>query len=256
MIAIDIGGTFVRYKVNQTTFKVLTKEIELISFLEALIIKYKPIKIAISFAGQVNDNKILSSPNTNFINIDLKKIEKKYNITIILENDLNCAVIAESCYFDEKNIVALYSGTGLGAGIIDNAKLIRGYTNLAGEIGHIPYKNTPFKCKCGKNNCLELFCSGSGIDKWSEFYKKDGLNDNIIKNLYIEALYNAIGIIVVLFNPKILVLGGGVIQNNKKLFNFSKLDKFIANFDKVDIKFTNLENASLKGAEILLKDKK
>ncbi|WP_457565028.1 ROK family protein [Caminibacter sp.] len=253
MLAVDIGGTYLRYKIEGEVKKLKIEEIDLDKFFEEMI-KRGVKKIAISFAGQVYNNEILSSPNVK-ARFDVKKLQKKADV--IIENDLNCAVIAESEFFKEKNIAALYSGTGLGSGIIDK-KLIRGYRNLAGEIGHIPYKETPFVCGCGKNNCIELFASGKGIKLWSEYF---GCESNfkktceVVRGNYLRALCVASANIMVLFNPKILVLGGGVIVNNPEIKDYVKenIHKFAPKFSICEIELTRLKNASLKGAEILLR---
>jgi len=234
ILAVDIGGTFFRYKFNDVYEKLNTKEIDIIEKLTQLINKFNPKAVGISFAGQVNEGVILSAPNINIKTTDLKKI---INIPFVLENDMNCAVAAEREYFKSDNIIAIYSGTGLGAGIIDNGKLIRGYKNLAGEIGHIPYRETPFICGCGKNDCLEFFAS-SKIEKIATF------------NEYKEALSKAVGILAALFNPEIIVLGGGYYLHHK--FKIDK--KYIPNFDKVKIKITSLNDAPLMGAQILAKE--
>ena len=257
MIAIDIGGTYTRYKIGGEVFVLKTKEINLLEFLENLIKKYSPKKIAISFAGQVKNNIIYSSPNTKFEKVDLSEIEKKYNIKIILENDLNCAALAESRYFKAKNLVALYSGTGLGSGITEKGKIVKG-RGFGGEIGHIPYKPTPFKCSCGKNNCLEFFASGSGIEKMSKIYNCNGFDCNKVKEEYIKALMYAVGVCFSLFDPEILVLGGGVIVNNPWIVKEveKRKDKYIPKFNTQKIELTKLKDASLTGAEILLKERK
>ncbi len=247
ILAIDIGGSFFRYQYNNIYEKFDSKNVNIIGKISELIDKFNPKVIGISFAGQVNDGKILSSPNINIKPVDLNKIIK---IPFVLENDLNCAAIAESKYFNEKHLIALYSGTGLGVGIIENGKIIRGYSNLAGEIGHIPYKETPFICKCGKNNCLEFFASGRGIERWKN------LGIDILRSEYINALRFGIGVLTSLFNPEIIVLGGGVIIHNGWIIKKIKknLKNYVPNFDKFELKITKLKDASLSGAKILAKE--
>jgi glucokinase len=53
-----------------------------------------------------------------------------------------------------------------------------------------------------------------------------------------------------LFNPQIIILGGGYYLHHR--FEIDK--KYIPNFDKVEIKITKLKDASLTGAEILAKE--
>jgi len=252
-LAVDIGGTFLRYDLGEIK-KVKIKNIDIEEFLKELIKKYNVKKIAISFAGQVNKGEILSSPNAKKFN------PKNLGIPYILENDLNCAALAESNYFKSKFLVALYSGTGLGSGIIENG-IVRGYKNLAGEIGHIPYKKAPFKCGCGKDNCIELFASGSGIKKWAKFL---GCSSDLkttceeIKKNYKEALLTAVGVALTLFNPEILVLGGGVIKNNPYLLDVVKenIKNYAPFFSVSKIVLSEIEDAPLKGTKLLLKDEK
>ncbi len=250
-LAVDIGGTYLRYDTGEIK-KIEIKNIDIEEFLKELIKKYDVKKIAISFAGQVNKGEILSSPNVKKFN------PKNLGIPYVLENDLNCAALAESNYFKSKFLVALYSGTGLGSGIIENG-IIRGYKNLAGEIGHIPYKKAPFRCGCGKDNCIELFASGSGIEKWAGFL---GCESNLkttckeIKKNYEDALLVAVAISLTLFNPEILVLGGGVIKNNPYLLDLIKkeIKNYAPKFAISKIVLSEIEDASLKGAKLLLKE--
>ena len=252
-LAVDIGGTFLRYDIGEIK-KVKIKDIDIEEFLKQLIREYNIKKIAISFAGQVYNGEILSSPNAKKFN------PKNLGIPYILENDLNCAAFAESKYFKSKFLVALYSGTGLGSGIIENGKIVRGYKNLAGEIGHIPYKKAPFKCGCGKDNCIELFASGSGIEKWAKFL---GCSSDLkttckeIKKNYEEALLVAVGVALTLFNPEILVLGGGVVKNNPYLVNLVKenIKNYAPSFSISKIVLSEIKDASLKGAKLLLKER-
>ena len=253
-LAVDIGGTYLRYDIKGVK-KIEIKNINIEEFLKDLIKKYNIKKIAISFAGQVYNGKILSSPNAQKFN------PKNLGIPYILENDLNCAALAESRYFNKKYLVAVYSGTGIGSGIIENGKIIRGYKNLAGEIGHIPYKKAPFKCGCGKDNCLELFASGSGIKKWA---KKLNCQEDLkttckkIRENYEKALIFGVAVALTLFNPEMLVLGGGVIKNNPYLVETVKenIKNYAPSFAVSKIVLSEIEDASLEGAKLLLKDEK
>ena len=99
---------------------------------------------------------------------------------------------------------------------------------MATEIGHIPYKKAPFLCGCGRNNCLELYASGSGIAKWMEhkkllcaasLHELERTGEKEIVEMFHEALFSALGTTLTLFNPQVLVLGGGIIDANPYLEN-------------------------------------
>lgn len=272
-LAIDAGGTNIRAQVwhkNRLLASIEAKssEIALYVLIETLLAEYKEIKtIGISYAGQVESGKIISAPNISVDEHEIKKrVESKYDVILKIENDLSCAVLAEAKEFSHKNICALYVGTGVGLGVIENGRLIRGFKNVAGEIGHIPYKRAPFRCGCGRDNCLELFASGSGIAKQIK-YKRVSCGTTLeelraageieIVEEFEKALLAAVGITLTLFNPQILVLGGGIIEANPDLEEF--VLKNIKNYalsnsiEGVEIYRSRLKDAPLLGA-LLLKD--
>ncbi|BCD62263.1 glucokinase [Nitratiruptor sp. YY08-26] len=252
-LALDIGGTYIRWEIiDKEKGKEQLHNIDLQRFIEDLINKKRITAVGISYAGQVCNNEILSAPNIH------ATIEpRKFGIPYIIENDLKCAVLAEAKFFNASSITALYSGTGLGSATVDENRLIRGYKNLAGEIGHIPYKKAPFQCGCGKDNCIELYASGSGLQKWANYLKTEAtLKNKVLYALYTEALLYATATVLTLFNPSVLVLGGGVIKNSPDIIDViqEKIESFAPPFSlkEVQIRLTQLEDASLEGVKILL----
>ncbi|BCD60345.1 MULTISPECIES: ROK family protein [unclassified Nitratiruptor] len=252
-LALDIGGTYIRWEMaNGIKGKERLDKIDLQTFIQDLIKKGKITHMGISYAGQVFRNEILSAPN-----IHATFDPKKMGIPYVIENDLKCAVLAEAQFFNASCITALYSGTGLGSATIDQNRIVRGFRNLAGEIGHIPYKKAPFRCGCGKDNCIELFASGSGLQKWANYLKTEAtLKNKVLYALYTEALLYATATVLTLFNPSVLVLGGGVIKNSPDIIGViqEKIESFSPPFSlkDVQIKLTQLEDASLEGIKILL----
>ncbi len=277
-LAIDAGGTNLRaeiYKDGQSIDFIVEKsrEIGLSHFIEKILQKYNNIKnIGISYAGQVENGFIIDSPNIKVDVSNIKEhIETKYNIPLYIENDLTCAAIAEAYSLNDKNICTLYIGTGLGLGVIEDGKIIKGSSNLSCELGHIPYKESPLKCGCGRNNCIELFASGSGIIKWMKHFnllckptlealKNDSnpKSKNILQE-FEKALLYATGTVITIFNPKILVLGGGIIEANPYLIKHIKNNiqdyALKPSLKNCIIIKTSLKDAPLKGA-LLLKDTK
>lgn len=277
ILGIDMGGTYLRYELRRKNNILVKKDVlksvqtGLYAFLKGILDENNSVTtVLISYAGQVNNGVILSAPNIVIDEHNIKTtIEAKYGVELFIDNDLNCAVLAESTLYKSNNICAVSIGTGLGLGVISSATLIRGFENIATELGHIPYKESPFTCNCGKKNCIELFCSGSGLMKWKKEY---GLDESLtlkeLKNSYnkdakriydefFEALFYAFGTVITLFNPQILVLGGAIVLNNKYILE--EVKKNIKNYalplalKNIKIVHTQLKNASLEGA-FLLKD--
>ena len=270
-LAIDIGGTWLRYELKgdeEVCGRVRSNETGLKAFIQAMLKKHPDIdKIAVSYAGQVFDGSILSAPNIEVDEPDIADwAEARYGIELILENDLSCAALAESVYWGESYVAALYAGTGLGAGIVQKGEICRGFRGIAGEIGHVPFKPAPFRCGCGKNNCLELYASGGGLAKWREYLGCDiedlgqmAQGDDPCRQIaaqFTEALLHAAATLLTLCNPKILVLGGGVVAANPWLIDMLKTRiadyALAASLEGARIEISHLSDASLEGAKILL----
>lgn len=264
---IDIGGTHLRSEVRDgdTIIRetLCSDETGLLEYIDRVIEHHPRIDfIGIAYAGQVENGEILSAPN---IHIDTYKIaqevERRYGISLMIDNDLNCAVRAEAAYWKSQSIAALYVGTGLGAAVIDQGRIVRGSHNMAFEIGHIPYKSSPLVCGCGRSNCLELYASGSGIAKWLTHYEMEEtailseLQGSLIAEEFEEALLHAAGVLVTLANPEILVLGGGVIEQNPYLATLlrEKLHYYalFPALQNMRLEISALQNAPLEGAKLL-----
>ena len=195
--------------------------------------------------------------------------EHHFPIKLYIDNDLKCAALAEAKAHKSTHLCALYVGTGIGLGVIEDRKLIRGHDNFATEIGHVPFLEAPFVCGCGRNNCIELFASGSGLRKWTHYYNLNP--DQTLRTLeasqephaqkildqFKRALLHAPGCVVTLFNPEILVLGGGIIEANASLVDFIKSNihdtALKRSLENVMIVKSNLKQAPLRGA-LLLKE--
>ena len=275
--ALDAGGTNIRCNIVTDDGSLAASEsmgsrdVELIKAVEMIVEKYKVEKIGISYAGQVDKGKIISAPNITVDEPDIREyFLKKHNIELYIENDLKCAALAEYEYWSCNSTMVVASiGTGFGSAIVEDGRVFRGSHNLAGEIGHIPFKHSEVLCGCGNRYCIEAFCSGSALSRWIEYYdlplkehtlqSLKSLNspeaDSILENFH-EALLFAMGTIVSLINPEKIILGGGVIRKNRYLLEL--INENISNYslyaskEQADIVISELDNASIKGAQMLV----
>ncbi len=125
---------------------------------EELIKKYPKISsIAIGVPGSVDNGRIIYIPGYDHLqNFDLKGyLEYRFSIPVVIENDMNAAVLG---YHDRKakkirSLIYLYSGqNGPGAGIMVNGVVVRGSTNFSGEVSFVPqydYRNFGQALKTG-----------------------------------------------------------------------------------------------------------
>jgi glucokinase len=271
---IDIGGTHLRSEIESEEGilrdMISSHEMGLLAYIDMQMVLHPQIDfIGISYAGQVNKGVITASPNINIDQYDIiATIKARYGIRSCIDNDLNCAVRAEASYWKSGSIAALFVGTGIGAAVIDEGRLVRGSRNMAFEIGHIPYRESPLHCGCGRNNCVELYASGLGMIKWLKHYGSDTLphlltlkskgEENVVATQFEEALLYAAGVLVTLANPEILILGGGVIDQNPYLVTLlrEKLNHYALapTLEGLRIEMSVLENAPLAGAKLLEDD--
>lgn len=93
-------------------------------------------------------------------------LSERLNLPTILTNDAKAAAIGEMTYGVAKGLkdfIMITLGTGVGSGIVVNEKVLYGTDSLAGELGHFIVRRNGRKCGCGRNGCLETYCSASGI---------------------------------------------------------------------------------------------
>lgn len=199
--------------------------------------------IGVGVPGTVNHKGIIEfSPNLPFDSFNLaEKLNKRYNVPIRIGNDVNLGTYGEYSEMDIKhyNVVGLFPGTGLGGGIIINEKLYIG-SGAAGELGHIVVQKDGVLCGCGNKGCLESYASKKGIisymktqlDLNRDSVLKESVMSGVIKSSNLKAAYDAndeltieamdqfieylgmgVGIIINIFNPNQIIIGGGIIES-------------------------------------------
>ena len=91
---------------------------------------------------------------------------EKIGLRVVLTNDAKAAALGEMTYGAArgmKDFIMITLGTGVGSGIIVNGQLVYGYDGFAGELGHVMVRPGGRRCGCGRNGCLETYCSATGI---------------------------------------------------------------------------------------------
>jgi len=184
------------------------------------------------------------APNLHWRNIPIKKfLSERFPVDVWLENDTNLSTLGVSAFGEGRGVssmIGIFIGTGIGGGIILDKRLFIGSTGAAGEIGHMVVKLNGPKCSCGNRGCLESIASTSSIYakikrlygrlyKKSEIYENFAANSNkslAIKQAFesgekaaVKTVHDAIstlgmGIVslINLFNPQMVVLGGGLVE--------------------------------------------
>lgn len=163
-------------------------------------------------------------------------MEQEFNICTTVINDANAAALGEvwtGAAKGRKNVVVVTIGTGVGGGVIVDGKILLGRDGFAGEIGHMPILISGELCSCGNRGCLERYGSTSALvrevrkaireGRISELAEEDvngrrifelaAQGDYVILQImerWIECIAAGIVGLVHIFNPELILIGGGV----------------------------------------------
>ena len=87
-------------------------------------------------------------------------LRREFKLPVLVENNVNALAVAERLYGigrNHENFLVVTIGTGIGAGIVVDGVVLRGFAGGAGEIGHVPVSEGGPQCSCGNHGCLESF---------------------------------------------------------------------------------------------------
>ncbi|MBB6632462.1 ROK family protein [Clostridium algidicarnis] len=255
-VITDLKGNIIKENIIKTMAEYGDKAIVLriINLIEDLIISsgktLEDIRaVGIGSPGPLDPKRgiIITTPNLPFENFDIiTPIKEKFNVPVFLDNDANVAAIGEytlGAGKNTKNMVYITVSTGIGGGAIINGKIYRGNTFNALEIGHMTLLPDGPKCNCGNYGCFEALASGTAISKRAEeavesgrdtsllnyfkitsyeVFKEAEKGDSVSRHIIDSSLeYLGIGIanIITLFDPEVIILGGGVMKAGQIIFD-------------------------------------
>jgi glucokinase-like ROK family protein len=119
-------------------------------------------------AMTLSDKGIVTwAPALGWRDLPLKQImEEALGLPVLVENDVNLAALGEHCCGAGQGVddlVAIFIGTGIGAGIILDGELYRGASHAAGEVGYMVVDTDSLGRRYDQFGCLETLASGTGI---------------------------------------------------------------------------------------------
>ena len=200
------------------------------------------VSVVVPGSVQVETGAVFNAPNIPSLQgYELAPaLETALGRPVLLENDANAAALGEmwrgvarGC----RTIICLTLGTGVGGGIILDGKLWRGADGTAGEIGHTSVEPcSGVKCKCGNTGCLEVYASATAIVRMtrealgqhqSQLLQSIAANELTAEKVFRAAIAGddlapdvfrrmgaylgiAMANLVNVFNPEMIVIGGGV----------------------------------------------
>ena len=222
----------------------------------------------------LNKGVVLEAPNLGWRNVELKEIfEKKFKCPVAVANDVDAGTYGEYRFGAGQKarcVVGVFPGTGIGGGCVYEGKVLRGKTGSCMEIGHLLVQPNGRLCGCGRRGCLETVASRLAISAEcataafrgeapvllklagtdlanirsgtlaEAIQKGDKVVEKIVRNAA-KQIGVAIGSVVNLLAPDVVVLGGGLVEAMKGLF----LEEARAAFAK------RAMNSFLKSTEIV-----
>ena len=86
---------------------------------------------------------------------------------VFVDNDANCAALAEAHLLGEDHLVMLTLGTGVGGGVVTGGMTFRGAHGLGAELGHVTLNpdGPPCPGNCPNRGCIEAYCSGQALER-------------------------------------------------------------------------------------------
>jgi len=269
-VGIDLGGTNIKAGVVDSEGKLLNKlsiKTHAERSMEEIIHDMGTLaKDAISDAGLevtdvdaigigspgTPDNKeglLVYSSNLPFNNAPMRKlIREVIDLPVYIDNDANCAAMAEAvagAAKGTKDSVTITLGTGVGAGVIVNGRIYSGFNQAGSEFGHTVLVSGGIQCKCGRKGCFEQYASATALARMTEesaaanpdsvmnrlieetghsnakiafIAQREGdkVADEVIDK-YTDYLADGLANAINTFMPEVLVVGGGVCNEGDPL---------------------------------------
>jgi glucokinase len=167
--------------------------------------------------------------NLGWRDLPLRQIvAEAVDLPVIVDHDVRAAGLAElelgaGRGVQEMIFVAL--GTGIAAAVITKGRVLSGASNRAGELGHLPVFPGGERCACGQRGCTETYASGASLARRysiasrtndataSEVINRAAAGDPLAQEVFgdaITALGRALVNYVLIMDPEVIVLGGGL----------------------------------------------
>jgi glucokinase len=212
----------------------------------------QPIGIGLAAQLWIETGVVAVAPNLHWFDVPFgEMLRARFKQSTRLVNDLNAITVGETIKGageGMRDVMCVFVGTGVGMGAVVQGQVIEGADGLATELGHIKVGSvkTGRQCGCGERGCLEAYTSGRHLPDMLLAKVAEGLESPFVSSAHgdpkqlnaanIEAaalqgdpaakalwhevcdhLSSCIGTAITLFNPRVLVLGGGVLTRAPSL---------------------------------------
>lgn len=204
--------------------------------------------VGVGLPGLIQDNRVLTAPNLtgwdeHFDAVDL--LREALGVPVFVGNDADVGLLGEwqaGAAVGQHNVLGVWIGTGIGGSLILGGRPYRGATGLGGEFGHVLVQPGGAMCSCGRRGCVEAYAGrrmmglaaeaerAAGRDSalfsimakkgkptptssvWGAAIDKGDDVATALMDVAIDMLGIALGSVVNLLDPDLVVLGGGMAE--------------------------------------------
>jgi glucokinase len=243
VIGVDVGGTKTLFAVvtSEGAIEARLERHTVVSSQEALLAELDdgveelrtahPEATALGFGipSRIDQRtgRAVASVNIPLADVDFRdRMRERHGVPVAIDNDGNAAAIAEwrtGAARGASNVVMLTLGTGVGGGLILGGRPYRGATGSGAELGHIVIEFDGPLCGCGGRGHLEAVASGKAAGRVAQkLYGPEAKGQDLVRRAESgeddavramaaigQRLGAAIATFVNIFEPEIIVIGGG-----------------------------------------------
>jgi glucokinase len=183
VLGVDVGGTKVAvaavdgvttsHAVEHPT--VIDNTDALLDGIEAVVRRVmeqagEPEAIGVGVPSQIeySTGTVETSVNIPLQGVPLREeLGGRFGVPVFVDNDANCAALAEAHIVGERHLVMLTLGTGVGGGVVIDGMTFRGAHGLGAELGHFTLNpdGPPCPGNCPNHGCIEAYCSGQALER-------------------------------------------------------------------------------------------
>ncbi|MBS43200.1 MAG: glucokinase [Nocardioides sp.] len=212
-----------------------------------------PDAVGLAAAGfvDVDRERVMFAPHLPWAGEPVRaRLEDRWGVRVVLDNDANCAAVAESRLGAARgatSALVLTLGTGIGGALVLDGHVLRGAQGMAGEFGHMQVVPDGRGCECGRSGCWEQYCSGNALLRFAR--ARVGVEPTMLTDLcggrperltgpqvtdaaedgdlvarqafasVGESLGRGLAALVAAFDPEVVVVGGGVSAAGDRLLD-------------------------------------
>lgn len=236
-IGVDLGGTKLAVGTAESVHITSTPATSsgIISAIEELAGEAQGIGICVAGRVDLQSGSTFAAQLPQLHGVPLLKHLSRPGRRITLLNDADAAALAEHQFGAARGThTSLYVtvSTGIGSGLVSQQRSYQGYRGQAVELGHAGGPGTQ-RCPCGRIGCIDLSASGTAItraarallgdqavpvDTLAQLAAQGHAGISQIVRQAAEDLAPYLGNACVLFDPQVIVMGGGVVRGYGELY--------------------------------------